>query len=52
MSKSLDNSGFFGRFLAQQPGWWTAIEASILLFAVIYNVSLLYNRQPLAKKIG
>src|SRR3989338_2936886 len=26
------NSGFFGKYLAQQPGWWTILEASVFLF--------------------
>lgn len=30
------NSGFFGRFLTQSPGWWTIVEVSILLFWVVY----------------
>lgn len=35
------NSGFFGRYLTQMPGWWTVIEISILLFWVIYAAELL-----------
>jgi hypothetical protein len=36
----LPTSGFFGRYLNQQPGWWTIIEISILLFFVIYAAEL------------
>jgi hypothetical protein len=45
IGEQLDNSGFFGRFLAQQPGWWTVIEASVFLFVVLYKVALLRNNQ-------
>jgi hypothetical protein len=37
----LDNSGFFGSYLAQQPGWWTVLEVSIFLFWVIYEIAFL-----------
>jgi hypothetical protein len=37
----LDNSGFFGRFLAQQPGWLTVLEVSGFLFLVVYEISFL-----------
>lgn len=36
----LPTSGFFGRYLNQQPGWWTIIEISILLFWVVYAAEL------------
>lgn len=36
----LQNSGFFGKYLPQSPGWWTVIEATIFLFWVIYAVRL------------
>ena|SRR3989344_2637428 len=36
----LPNSGFFGKYLHQSPGWWTVIEASLLLFLVLYLQSL------------
>lgn len=35
------NSGYFGHYLSQMPGWWTVIEISILLFWVIYAAELL-----------
>jgi hypothetical protein len=34
------SNGFFGGWLNQTPGWWTVIEASVLLFWVLYAVSL------------
>lgn len=37
----LPNSGFFGRYLAQSPGWWTVLEVSIMLFLVVYAARLL-----------
>jgi hypothetical protein len=46
VGQTLDNSGFFGRFLAQQPGWWTVVEVSVFLFAVLYKVAHLRNNQP------
>ena len=39
-----DNSGFFGKFLPQTPGWWTIIEATFFLFVVIYCVDLLRKK--------
>jgi hypothetical protein len=36
----LPTSGFFGRYLNQQPGWWTVIEISILLFWYVYGAEL------------
>jgi hypothetical protein len=36
----LTNSGFFGKFLQQGPGWWTVIEATAFLILVVYAVSL------------
>lgn len=32
----LANQGFFGKYLTQTPGWWTVIEASLLLFATLH----------------
>jgi len=32
----LPNSGFFGKYLQQSPGWWTVVEASALLAFVLY----------------
>ncbi len=37
----LPNSGFFGKYLTQSPGWWTILEVSILLFWVVYAAELL-----------
>lgn len=36
----LPNSGFFGKYLAQSPGWWTVLEVTIMLFWVIYSAEL------------
>jgi hypothetical protein len=41
----IDNSGFFGRFLAQKPSWWTVLEVSIFLFWVLYEISLMRDNQ-------
>lgn len=38
------NSGFFGKYLMQQPGWWTVVEASILLFWTVYVLKLIQKR--------
>jgi hypothetical protein len=46
----INNSAFFGRFLQQTPGWWTVIEVSVLLFAVVYKVGLLRDNQPTLKR--
>ena len=37
---TLKNSGYFGRFLQQAPGWWTILEATILLAWSMYAVNL------------
>lgn len=37
----LPNSGLFGRFLNQSPGWWTILEVTVLLFAVVYAAEML-----------
>jgi hypothetical protein len=37
----LPNSGFFGKYLTQSPGWWTVVEVSILLFWIIHSARLL-----------
>lgn len=37
----LPSSGYFGKYLNQQPGWWTVIEATIMLFWVVYAAELL-----------
>ncbi len=36
----VQNSGFFGKYLHQTPGWWTVVEVSILLFGVIYGLEV------------
>lgn len=36
----LKNSGFFGRFIQQTPGWWTIIEVTLLLTWSMYAVGL------------
>lgn len=36
----LTNNGFFGKYLTQTPGWWTVVEASVLLFWVVYILRL------------
>jgi hypothetical protein len=43
VGQQLNNSGFFGRFLQQQPGWWTVLEASVFLFWVVYAVGLMQD---------
>lgn len=37
----LQSSGFFGNFLLQSPGWWTILEATILIFWLTYSAELL-----------
>ncbi len=39
------NSGYFGRYLAQTPGWWTVLEVTVLLFWTVYAVNLTKNSQ-------
>lgn len=40
-ARALQNSGYFGKYLSQTPGWWTVIEVSALLFWVVYAAELL-----------
>lgn len=40
-ARGLGNSGYFGKYLSQTPGWWTVIEVSIMLFWVVYAAELL-----------
>lgn len=40
----LPTSGFFGKYLNQQPGWWTVIEITLMLFWVVYAAELLKLR--------
>jgi hypothetical protein len=42
----LDNSGFFGRFLAQKPSWWTVLEVTVLLFWILHKVGLMRDSTP------
>lgn len=37
----LPTSGFFGKYLNQQPGWWTVVEISLMLFWIVYAAELL-----------
>jgi hypothetical protein len=41
----LPNSGLFGKYLTQSPGWWTIVEVSLLLFWVVYAAELLKWRR-------
>ena len=45
---TLQNSGYFGKFLHQTPGWWTVVEATILIFGVLYGLEIIQNSK--AKK--
>jgi len=40
----LTNSGFFGKFLHQSPGWWTVVEVTVFLFWTIYAVKLTWPK--------
>ena len=40
----LNSSGYFGKYLLQSPGWWTIIEASVLLLWTLYAVNVLKNK--------
>lgn len=44
-ASSAANSGFFGRYLEQAPGWWTAVEVTVLLFWTVYAVNLTKNSE-------
>jgi hypothetical protein len=37
----LPTSGLFGKYLNQQPGWWTIIEMTLLLFWIVFAAELL-----------
>lgn len=39
-SADLANSGLFGKYLPQHPGWWTVIEVTVLFFWVVYTLEL------------
>jgi membrane-bound acyltransferase YfiQ involved in biofilm formation len=36
----LPTSGYFGKYLNQQPGWWTLIEITILLFWIVWGAEM------------
>jgi hypothetical protein len=38
---AVQNSGYFGRYLTQTPGWWSVVEATVLLFWILYAAELL-----------
>jgi hypothetical protein len=40
-AKAAGNSGFFGKYLSQTPGWWTVVEVTIFLFWIVYAAELL-----------
>jgi hypothetical protein len=40
-AKASGNSGFFGKYLSQTPGWWTVVEVTIFLFWIVYAAELL-----------
>lgn len=37
---NLQSTGLFGRFLTQSPGWWTLIQATMLVLFSMYAVAL------------
>jgi hypothetical protein len=45
VGSKLDSNGFFGSFLNQKPGCWTVLEATILLFWIIYSIGLMRDSQ-------
>lgn len=45
----LPSSGLFGKYLNQQPSWWTVLEVSVLLYWVLYGAELLKLR-PAARR--
>jgi hypothetical protein len=40
----LPSSGLFGKYLNQQPSWWTIIELTLLLFWVVFAAEVLKGR--------
>lgn len=42
---TLANSGFFGKYLHQTPGWWTVIEVTVFLFWIIYSLKLTWPKK-------
>jgi hypothetical protein len=49
LAHQLDNNAFFGKLLKQEPGWWTVLEATLLLFWVLYAVRLMRDSQLTAR---
>jgi hypothetical protein len=43
-TSDMTNSGFFGKYLTQSPGWWTVIEVTALLFVVVYCLDLIWRK--------
>jgi hypothetical protein len=44
LQSSSATANFFGRFLTQQPGWLTVIEATLFLILVIWALSFMQER--------
>ncbi|HET7528645.1 MAG TPA: hypothetical protein VFJ84_00230 [Candidatus Saccharimonadales bacterium] len=44
-ARALGNSGYFGKYLSQTPGWWTVVEVSVMLFWIVYSAELLKWRE-------
>jgi hypothetical protein len=38
--EALQNTGLFGRYLSQTPGWWTTIETTVLFFWTLHVVGM------------
>ncbi|MDB5161164.1 MAG: hypothetical protein JWO96_544 [Candidatus Saccharibacteria bacterium] len=45
------SASFFGRFLNQMPGWWTVVEASLLLFWVLYALDISAAASAVGSKV-
>jgi hypothetical protein len=50
-SYRLPGTGFFGRFLYQQPGWWAVIEAVVLCYLILYALEISRSPQGVAAKV-
>jgi len=52
----LDTMNYFGRFLAQAPGWWSVIEITAFSFLVLYALEMLRAksgaRLPVVAKVS
>jgi hypothetical protein len=52
----LNTMNYFGRFLAQAPGWWPVIEITAFAFLVVYALEILYERSgaklPVVTKVN